>query len=410
MISLSRVLEADIPYYNLIQLLHPTHFRPESIPYENWDQIIGYAEQMHVIPLLFYILKQNQHIQPPTATYDSLLLAYLTNGGRNLTLTNELSKILKLFDTNAIPVIPLKGAYLAHTVYELPSLRYMMDIDLLVKWEDITKSITILESLGYSANSSYHLNDECHRYDHHGPGFIHPSGTKVELHWNISDTFSVGERGRELGEKLWLLAQPGVFLETKAYVLPPEILIFHCAIHQTIQHAFNLGIREFFDIERIYLTYRDEIDWNYLISFSREMKFERPVLLTLALTDLITGSHISDELKKNGYIHEIPDRYLIDAVGEIARGGKAKDVSFRIAQTNPGLLKLIQSIVKRVFLCPETMEIKYQIPADSPRIYLYYPYRFYDLVTRLGPGLFREYWSLSKKTGTQPFWEWIYAG
>ena len=107
-------------------------------------------------------------------------------------------------------------------------------------------------------------------------------------------------------------------------------------------------------------------------------------------------------------MNEIPDRYLIAAVGEIALGGKSKNVSLRIAQTNPGLLVLIRSTVKRVFLSPETMEIKYQVPADSLRIYLCYPYRLFDLVTRLGPNLVREYWSLSKKKGTQPFWEWMY--
>jgi len=51
---------------------------------------------------------------------------------RNKRILQELGEILALFQPHNIPVIVLKGACLAHTVYQNIGLRVMLDLDLLV--------------------------------------------------------------------------------------------------------------------------------------------------------------------------------------------------------------------------------------------------------------------------------------
>jgi len=409
MIPLSHIFEDDNSFFELIQLLSPDYFRPKSIPDDHWPQIILCAERMRVIPLLFYTIKQFPGIQPPTVIYDTLMAKYLANGGRNLMLSHELKRILDTFDTNTIQVIPLKGAYLAYAVYERFSIRQMLDLDLLVRWEDIPKAITILEALGYIATGTFHWDEECRRFDHHGPGYRHPSGSMVELHWNIIDAHSIGEKEIAIGEIFLLRAQPGLLLETKTYLLTPEDLILHSVIHQTLHHTFHLGIREFYDIKRIYEKFKDSIDWGLLISSAKELKIERPVMLILTLTDLITGSDITKKLIQEGFTCEIPDQYQIAALGEIEQENSAYSVSFRLSHSKTGILGLIRPTLNRVFISRKSMQMKYQVPSDSLRIFLCYPHRFFYLISQFGPNLINEYFS-PHEHGNKHFWKWLYGG
>ncbi|WP_319538097.1 nucleotidyltransferase family protein [uncultured Methanospirillum sp.] len=409
MIPLSHIFEDGNSFFELIQLLSPDHFRRDSIPDDHWPQIISCADRMRVIPLLCYILKQYDGIQLPTEISHTLMARYLANGGRNLMLSSELKRILNAFDTNAMQVVPLKGAYLAYAVYERSSMRQMLDLDLMVKWEDMPKAITILETLGYIATGAFHWDEECRRFDHHGPGYRHPSGSMVELHWNIIDAHSIGEREIAIGEIFLLRARPGFLLETKTYLLTPEDLILHSVIHQTLHHIFHLGIREFYDIKQIYEKFHDNINWGLLISSAKELKIERPVILILTLTDLITGSDITKKMSREGFTCEIPDQYLIAALSEIEQENSACSVSFRLSHSKKGILGLIYPALNRVFLSRKSMQMKYQVPSDSLRIYLCYPHRLFYLICHFGPNLINEYFS-SHENGNKHFWNWLYGG
>ena len=68
----------------------------------------------------------------------------------NLALMNELNIILKALNTHNIPVIVLKGAYLAKTVYAQVNLREIADIDLLFCKDRVEEASQILQNLGYS--------------------------------------------------------------------------------------------------------------------------------------------------------------------------------------------------------------------------------------------------------------------
>ena len=380
MVQLQDLLKDNKPYLDLIQLLSPDHFHPREIPSYKWDQILFYSESMHVTPLLFYKLKKYSEILPPNAIYEQLRRKYLANGAKNFRLTTELGRILIALEQKNIPVISLKGIILANTVYENPAMRRMSDIDVMVKWKDIKHSIAILNSLGYRETASYHFDDESMQYDHHSPEFIHESGTIFELHWNITDAYNVSPRGLDLGEHFWKYAKKGTFLGASSYLLPPSVLIFHCAIHLSIQHAFHFGIREIYDIEELYRKYSDCIDWNQLLMISNDLGLVRPLMLSLALTDLLTGTAIINEINQKGFFYDIPEHYLNFALNQLIIPGTSKNISFRLAQTNPTSLALLNSFKKRIFLSAETMRIKYKLPKDSFKIYLCYPYRFFNLL------------------------------
>lgn len=410
MITLTNIHGLPRSFDMLLRILHPAGVFPESISDDDWVSIVETARKMQVIPLLHVSLGQKRLFHPPSGISRQLKGLYKANGFRNLIYTRDLTKIFSAFHKNAIAAIPLKGAHLAHEVYTDPSVRQMTDLDIMVHWEDVPRTVDLLKTLGYEAEEKISLDDEKRRYDHHGPALFHPSGTKVEVHWNITDDFNVGTRGKAFDELSWHDARKRAFLGSDAFLLSPEMLILHCVVHTTLHHSLNFGIREFFDIEQICRKYQGSIDWNYLFQNAAITGCTRPLLLILALTDLVTGSGIAEDVKRTGFVIDISESYVLAALHEIASEKNDKSVFFRISRTNqtPGIL--FRSTLKRLFLSRKTMEEKYHVRSDSFVIYLCYPYRFCDLIIHYAPGLVREYWNGSKESENSGLWEWIYGG
>ena len=97
---------------------------------DDWQIVSMKAKQYGLMPLLFKRLRVLlPDIDIPTGVWKELREAYLQCAGRNLCLYNELGKILKAFGENELPVIPLKGAYLAEVIYQDIATRSMGDID-----------------------------------------------------------------------------------------------------------------------------------------------------------------------------------------------------------------------------------------------------------------------------------------
>jgi hypothetical protein len=67
---------------------------------------------------------------------------------RNLGLAAELLKLLQAFSSSGIPVIPFKGPIVALSLYENLALRQFIDLDLLIRREDILKARKVLLDRG----------------------------------------------------------------------------------------------------------------------------------------------------------------------------------------------------------------------------------------------------------------------
>lgn len=369
------------PFLNLIQLLNCNYSSKEPFPDDNWNGIITLAKKMHLMPLLYSVLKSKSNSNPPPECLSQLKNIYRTNATRNLFLTHNLLVLLAAFEENNIQAIPLKGAYLANCVYDDPSARQMNDLDILVRWEDVPDAWRIIETLGFRAAYTCDLDSMYRRIKHHAPDFVHPSGTRAEIHWNILSP-NGGKRGKELEDLLWHHTVPGTIMGKNAYFLKPELSILHSAIHITFLHMFNSGIRDIYDIASIYKKFQGTIDWEFLLSIARKFRFERALHLVFSLTDIITGSDISGELKKNGLYLEIPKNILHFAWDEIIRGGSKDSLSIKLVTTVPGPIATTRAMANWLFPGRDEMRSKYHVPPGHLRIYLCYPLLNYHRIHR----------------------------
>ena len=151
----------------------------------HWDFIIDKALEHGVMPLLYRCLYASCQDSVPKAALDRLRELYRANAQRNLFLTSELLKLLRLLDTHGISAMPFKGPVLSVSVYKNLSLRQFCDLDILVRKKDIQIAKDLLISKGYRPRREMTKTQEtAHLESYHAFVFLPESGMySVDLHW-----------------------------------------------------------------------------------------------------------------------------------------------------------------------------------------------------------------------------------
>src|SRR5262245_54856896 len=105
---------------------------------EEWQLLLALAGVQRVRGILYHRLKSRGcESMIPQELVLALNEAYRHNALRNLVLYRELNRIVTALQARRIPVIVLKGAFLASVVYGNLGLREMNDLDLLVPVPDL---------------------------------------------------------------------------------------------------------------------------------------------------------------------------------------------------------------------------------------------------------------------------------
>lgn len=115
------------------------------------DQLVVSAIVLGIAPLLQWQLSQWCSVLPARALA-KLLAARQASNARHQAITAQLTEILHECARESLPVIILKGAYLAECVYPESGLRPMNDIDILVQPAHLPQVEALLKQLGYEGH------------------------------------------------------------------------------------------------------------------------------------------------------------------------------------------------------------------------------------------------------------------
>jgi hypothetical protein len=98
----------------------------------------------------------------------------------------ELSRIaVRLGGTDGVDWVLLKGPALALTAYPSTDERFSVDLDILVRREDLARTRSLLGSLGYTHQDGKIPDFFYQRYHYHSL-LLSPSGIRLELHWDLA--------------------------------------------------------------------------------------------------------------------------------------------------------------------------------------------------------------------------------
>jgi hypothetical protein len=176
---------------------------------------------------------------------------------QNLWYGLELKNILEAFESAQVPVMVLKGADLAMTLYPRPELRHFGDVDLMVQPKDLAEAKAILEHSGYH----YHREYRFEAVSKQRVAFVYvkkvPTGY---LLFEIHTSPHSNEMGISFASfLLWERARRITIAGSCVYGMGLEDLLLYLCWHYR-SHEFSRLIW-LYDIALILLSYADQLDW-----------------------------------------------------------------------------------------------------------------------------------------------------
>lgn len=119
----------------------------------------------------------------PSSFLNRLYVIYEASFMQSLLIRHETNALLKEFDQRGIPVIPLKGTWLAERYFGHFSARGTSDIDLLVRPQDMDTATACIAERGFVSRQP--VNPAHYHTEWHKPAPSLPEPLTVELHWSL---------------------------------------------------------------------------------------------------------------------------------------------------------------------------------------------------------------------------------
>lgn len=343
-----------------------------------WEGLIDNAIKHGVAPFLWHRFQSsNFSSELPENIRKRFAKCYLQSAGRGVIIRNQLFEILELLNKNDIPVIVLKGAYFADSIYQDFSIRPMQDIDILIRENDSGRVEKALLSVGY--NSLFGVNTPLNRrihYSYKRPGW----GVPIEVHFLLRSS----RLNRELDiDQFWSRAVITSVVEHDVSVFSPEDLILYHCFHAT-KHIFqHFALRSFCDIALIIKHFNEKVDWKIVAERAKELQIANNVYFTLKLVRVLMQIGAPQE-----FLHNLkPVNY------DLELEGLAKTQIFEgmdrhyLKLTNFAKLWHGGSIREKVLILRDSIlplkgfvASKYNLNSKSGLVYFYYLIRLVNFI------------------------------
>ena len=261
-----------------------------------------------------------------------------------------LNRIYEIFEKNGIDFVPLKGAIIAQ-YYPEPWMRTSCDIDILVKKEQISKAIQLLEKNEWALKEKTVYND----YSLYYKDLVH-----LELHFNIRETFASLDK---VLDTVWDSVEVSDGF-THKFRQNNEFILFHLLAHMSYHFlGGGCGVRSFIDIWL--LLKKVEYDKNKLYQLCKLANIDKFCDSVFKLINVWFG--------EEEYTQTIKDmeKYVL-------MGGTYGENNQRIAVQQIKTGGKLQNVLNRIFMPYETLNIKY--PSLKNRKYLTPVYQIIRLI------------------------------
>lgn len=286
----------------------------------DWEYLLDTSLQLGVMPLFYQSLKCTCPAAVPKAALDELRDYFNANVYRNRFLTDELLKLLDLFEAHKIFAIPYKGPVLAAAFYGDLSLRQCSDIDIMIRKRDVPTAKDLLLTQRYRPDPKHQLDWEAH--------YVHENGMfLVDLHWGISGKNIFKKRDAPFAidlEGLWERSQPVSFSGRSVLQFSPgDLLMIRC--QDAVKEYWKDGwpqLKWICDLSEI-IRINKGLDWQQIIKQAKRLGNQRLLLLCLSLASGLLGTTLPKVVRQAIRSDSQVDLLAVDVHGKIFN----KDVS-----------------------------------------------------------------------------------
>jgi hypothetical protein len=247
-------------------------FSQREVP---WESIAALAEMEGVSGLLYSHLKNLGLLSTlPKSFTQSIESAYHQTKHRTLGIVAEAERLSQGFEQAGIQVIALQGLSLL-SIYGDLGLRYLDDVDLMVRESDKNHLKALLREDGYQNPIDVY------------PDLLHKEGLKIDIHTHVLNLDRIRARSYLFPEDLtpmWERAIP-IFDQTDGIlILDPYDNFIALAAH-VLKHSYSRLIW-LVDLRELLLKLaKSNVGWDRIIERSRFWKQEKVVLYALTLME-----------------------------------------------------------------------------------------------------------------------------
>lgn len=260
----------------------------------DWEDLQKLAEHHRMLPLLYWHLNRIC----PEAVPNHILAQFHNrshaNARRNMFLTSELLRLLKLFEVNDIPAIPYKGPVLAATVYGNLALRHCGDLDILVRKSDVPRARDLLTYSGYRLKTTMTATQEKAflQYYYNYSLVSDDARCILELHWRFAGESFYFPLNLE---RLWKRLEPVSLAGTTVPNIPPEDLLLILCVHGAKHCSGVLRLKWLCDIAELIRVY-PSLDWACSMKQAGKLGSKRMLFLGLRLVSELMGTALPGEV------------------------------------------------------------------------------------------------------------------
>ena len=219
------------------------------------------------------------HYPLPTLI-NELKANYMGISQRNMLMSAELLKLIKLLQENDIESLAFKGPTLAQMAYRDITMRQFGDIDILIRKKDRYTMMDLLMKENFIPEIDLKKSTKETFFDSVNViGFHNPStGVYIEIHWELlSKNYAINWEEKVLWEK----QETTLINQKEIPVLRLEQLLLYLCVHGA-KHLFE-RLEWVCDIDRS-IRANPHIDWSYLLDEAEKLGIKRMLLLGLALS------------------------------------------------------------------------------------------------------------------------------
>jgi hypothetical protein len=205
-------------------------------------------------------------------------------------------------------------------------------------------------------------------------------------------------------DDLWARAVPWTVQGQPALRLDPVDAVLHSCRHAVVQHRVYGAFRSLCDLAQITESWSQK-EWETLGQRALDYDLSRPVYLMLVLAgqalDLAAPAEVLAVLRPPGSLPE-PDDLLRRLMRPVSATLPRVSVGAVQAATEGSSGAQLRYMARSLFLSRSGMAMVYKIPVGSPRIWLAYLWRPFDLLLRYGRSTWR---TLRGERGAQAVWQ-----
>jgi len=284
----------------------------------NYRSLVTAASEHGILPLVYKTLLA---LHPNHGILPLFKQQYLSIARRNILMSAELIRIMKLFKENGIDALAFKGPALAQMAYEDITLRQFGDLDILIKEKDHSKVMDLLIREHYTHEIDLMEIEESFFKCVSVVGLYKEStGVLIEIHWELlSRNYAIDWKK----ESIWGKAESILINNKKIPVLPVEQQLLYLCAHGS-KHLFE-RLEWVCDIDRS-VRANPNIDWQHLLNEAEKLGIKRMLLLGLALPQQLFGLElpemIQNKIKEDKEIPKLISKMIEMSFSDTSEEGK----------------------------------------------------------------------------------------